>query len=486
MQPETLETIIQWPDPVSGGLEGMTSDKVPTEIQYVNEGYKWGFHIPDVAPRHHWFKLGLDSSQSVSSSDLANQYPDTKAALSDSTQTPEMLTIDFLTAIRKHAEIVLEQKLPASVYSTTSIEYIIAVPAVWSEAAQAKTRTCAEKAGLGEGTALHIISEPEAAAVYSMHIMDPHGIRTGDTFVLCDAGGGTVDLISYRVTRLKPILQVKEVVPGSGSQCGSTFLNRIFQRFLIDKLGGLSSWDDEVLEEAMKKFESTVKRAFTGSAEEEYQILVPGLSDSPSLGVRRGRFLLTGSDVRAIFEPVVKEVKAHVMRQVDATETQGFSVKTVLLVGGFGQSAYLRDSIRQMVAPKGIQVLQSLNGWTAVVRGALMKRLASAVSDYSVVKISGRSARKYYGAIISKTFNADVHDIEKRFWNPYNGMYQVHVMDWFIKKGDTIVEQKPKRLEYFTECLVSDGRPRTIGVNINKYLNAFSAVPPLYEDGKSS
>lgn len=120
---------------------------------------------------------------------------------------------------------------------------------MWSDAAQAKTRACAENAGMGVGSSLQIVSEPEAAAIYTLDAMDPHHIKKGDTFVLCDAGGGTVDLISYTVSALKPKLQLSEASPGSGSLCGSSFLNRIFQRFLEDKLGNQPGWDQDVLEE---------------------------------------------------------------------------------------------------------------------------------------------------------------------------------------------------------------------------------------------
>jgi hypothetical protein len=34
--------------------------------------------------------------------------------------------------------------------------------------------------------------------------------------VICDAGGGTVDLISYEITKLSPKLELKELVPGKG------------------------------------------------------------------------------------------------------------------------------------------------------------------------------------------------------------------------------------------------------------------------------
>jgi hypothetical protein len=89
--------------------------------------------------------------------------------------------------------------------------------------------------------------------------LDPHGLKVGETFILCDAGGGTVDLISYTITNLKPILKVREAAPGSGGLCGSTFLNRRFGEFLVQKLGQEKGWDDEVLAEAMERFDSVVR-----------------------------------------------------------------------------------------------------------------------------------------------------------------------------------------------------------------------------------
>ena len=129
---------------------------------------------------------------------------------------------------------------------------------------------------MGVGTALRLISEPEAAVVYALSALDPHGIKVGDTFVLCDAGGGTVDLITYKVSSLKPVLKLAEATTGSGSLCGSSFLNRGFHQYLAEKLGNQPEWDEDVLEEvrltsfpsrdlhlmiykAMKRFECVVR-----------------------------------------------------------------------------------------------------------------------------------------------------------------------------------------------------------------------------------
>lgn len=183
----------------------------------------------------------------------------------------------------------------------------ITVPAVWSEGAQEKTRLCAEEAGMGTGKALHIISEPEAAAIYgeyslenfsslsvalihcktyfigvksafvslcpkkailslnlaiALDIMEPHSVEVGNNIMLCDAGGGTVDLITYTVSALKPRLKITEASTGSGSLCGSSYLNRCFQTHLRKKIGHLTDWDDEVREE-VRTFPHVADQAHT-------------------------------------------------------------------------------------------------------------------------------------------------------------------------------------------------------------------------------
>ena len=102
---------------------------------------------------------------------------------------------------------------------------------------------------MGVGTLLRMISEPEAAAIYALHEVDTLGLKVGHSFVLYDAGGGTIDLITYTVVALKPILRVTEASPGSGGLCGGSFLNRRFQAYLEAKVGNDPAWDSEVLED---------------------------------------------------------------------------------------------------------------------------------------------------------------------------------------------------------------------------------------------
>ncbi|CAD6568570.1 MAG: hypothetical protein ASARMPRED_001863 [Alectoria sarmentosa] len=483
-KPEVQTAIMQWPDATSGGLEGVSKDKVPTELQYDGQDYKWGFQIGEDEQRHQWFKLDLDPSQRRDTSQLARLFPDPKAAPPGYDMPPEKLSTDYLTAIRKHGEQVLRYKLPSSALQSLPIEYIITVPAVWSDAAQARTRLCAEQAGMGLGHALHIISEPEAAAVYALDVLDPHIIEIGDTFVLCDAGGGTVDLISYTVTALKPNLEINEATPGIGSLCGSAFLNRRFEKFLEDKLGKEPGWDQDVLDEATKRFEAVVKKQFRGIEGEEFKVPVHGLPDNPRLGISRGKLTLSGDEVGKIFEPIVHEVNKLVMDQVRSTTQAAKKPKAVVMVGGFGQSAYLRDCIRSIVASFSIEVLQSPNGWTAVVRGALMKGLATTSPNFASVKISGRCARKHYGLEIQDEFIQGVHDEDRRSFSPFKGKDVIDIMYWFIKKVQNVQEDTPIRIFCQYLHLEAYGHPSEIVVTINAFSDRENSGAPMYPDSE--
>lgn len=67
-------------------------------------------------------------------------------------------------------------------------------------------------------THLTFVSEPEAAALATLKRVDGRcDIEDGDCFVVCDCGGGTVDLVSYAVRSTEPMV-VRESVKGTGMQ----------------------------------------------------------------------------------------------------------------------------------------------------------------------------------------------------------------------------------------------------------------------------
>ncbi|KAL8977276.1 MAG: hypothetical protein Q9205_006885 [Flavoplaca limonia] len=463
-----------------GEYDGKILVAIDLELQYTNEGYNWGFLIPPDAKRQTWFKLELDPDYSRTNSALAQDFPDDRAAPPCYDRNPEILVQDYLTALREHFEAVLKNTLPASVATTIPVEYIITVPAVWSATANRKTRACAEKAGMGEGTALKIVSEPEAAAVHALQNMSVYDLEKGDVFVVCDAGGGTVDLVSYRIVTLEPILKVVEVAPGKGGLCGSTFLNRRFTAFLRQKLGSHPEFRENMLEEAIKKFENEIKPQFNGSNDEEYDVLIPAFPDSDELNVRRMVLCLSGTELHEIFEPVIQEILTLVNQQITLTEKAKSNVKAVLLVGGFGESHYLHRRIRESVADRQIEVLKSPAGWTAVVRGALLKGLVDANTKIAAAKVCGRVARAYYGTESAKKFDESKHDPDQRSWSNSNKRWEVNTFHWFIEKHQIVKEKKSVRCDYHIEQPVQAAKLDTVNVTIVKCEDPNEQGPPTY------
>ncbi len=108
------------------------------------------------------------------------------------------------------------------------------------------------------------------------------------------------------------------------------------------------------------------------------------------------------------------------------------TVKAVLLVGGFGESPYLRASLRAAVGsdieilvptnrwasvsfPITVFWLTNLYSWTAVVRGALMKGLARNNPSAEQVKVETRLARKSYGSECGRKYDRKIHAHSKKY-----------------------------------------------------------------------
>lgn len=411
LKPDSHYVIKQWPVGSTGTIGGRTSEKVPTEVafEYGEEEEPpkllWGFQMHPAMPRLQWFKLALDPEKTAPGSTHPEEYKDRLRMEIPHHATPESLISDYLRAIVDHFKADLERQVGPAFHSMT-FTYIITVPAIWSERAKVKTLECAEKSGLGSQSELRIVSEPEAAAIHALQPSNPHGLKTDDTIVICDAGGGTVDLITFTITQLSPKLSLRESAPGTGKLCGSTFLNRRFEAFLRGLLESDDGWESDTLERAMEQFDSLVKCRFTGGENETFTVPVPGIQDNRSLNVRRGHLSLSGKDLLGIFLPVFQDVGNLVEQQIHDSKD---NVSAVFLVGGFGQNTYLREYLQGRV-PSTIKIMQPVDGWTSVARGALAKALSEICPKAQQVRVESRIARKHYGYTKNVKFDKTIHD----------------------------------------------------------------------------
>ena len=187
---------------------------------------------------------------------------------------------------------------------------------------------------------------------------------------------------------------------------------------------------------------------------------------------------MTGREVSQIFEPVVQEVVTLVKGQIAATNKR---VNAVLLVGGFGQNAYLRETIRSNIDPS-IEVMQPPNGWTAVVRGALMKGLSKLSPATERVKVAARSARKHYGTEIMSKYDSARHAKSTCFWDEYDGENKVYDMSWFITKHSPVTEDRSFVKHYHKVWLCSAGTRQSVAQDILVCEDPHDTGAPIYKE----
>lgn len=71
-----------------------------------------------------------------------------------------------------------------------------------------------------------MVTEPEAAAVYTARYLQERGsrsIKKDECFIMCDAGGGTVDIVGYKVKELTPSIILEQVTMPTGRSTVFTY-----------------------------------------------------------------------------------------------------------------------------------------------------------------------------------------------------------------------------------------------------------------------
>ncbi|KAK5135987.1 hypothetical protein LTR08_004241 [Meristemomyces frigidus] len=479
--PDDVDIIKTWP-----GGNGITSDKVPTEIAYevaapangtpavdaatelngaavTPTAIRWGFQFKPEESRLRCIKLFLDRNQKLPHfvSPL-----ETAAQLRKCDKTVMDAVSDYLTKIYEHTMETLVRRYGESFVSTTKVEFVLTVPAVWSDAAKNATLQAAERAGMGNRHELKLISEPEAAAVYTLKTIPPSRLKVGDNFIVCDAGGGTVDLIAYRVTQTYP-LRVEESAVGTGGLCGSAFLNYRFEDHVRERIGAerynnMREKKPKTWMMGLRYFEEFVKRNFNEDEHSEVNVPFPGLPDDEEAGLDSGFLIMSAEQVKTIFEPVIRQVIDLVEGQVHEIRSKGGVVSGIILVGGFGQSNYLWKRLKQQFnsAPPpayteqpthesaaalpqpSVEVLQPLHAWTAVVRGAVLRGVEGSL-------VEKRRSRCHYGTSYATVFEESKHPVDDRYWSPLWERWMVSDrMQWHIAKGTPISADQPISFHY--------------------------------------
>ncbi|KAK6518323.1 hypothetical protein TWF506_005483 [Arthrobotrys conoides] len=444
--------------------------KVPTEIRYVpGRDPRWGAEASVACERrqtansaviYNRFKLLLDvrggsglyrdgssSSSYINETDDKIRLPAGKSPINIATDYLRLLYDELMGKI-------LRRRLPETL-DITPIHFIFTVPAIWGHQAQQATKMAAKLAGFcsRKPDTFSLVSEPEAAAMYVLKAMHAANfsrvstqampkLRTGDTFVVCDAGGGTVDLISYEVEEVQPSFKLKEAAVGTGAKCGSSYIDQAFLELLRRKIG--PDFDDEQIwnkkdigrgSNLMKTFD-LIKRSFGQTTNDVWFIELPvEVANDEENGIYDNELEFTVEELQELFDPVVEKIIRLVEDQIHCIHNAGQPVSAIFLVGGFGESHYLYQSLVRWVNGNcaSIPVINPRESWSAIMRGAIVREIHPAVRS--------RRLRQHYGFGCNFQYDPEKHDFNNTYVSPFGGHHVKDTIKWGGHLGDDCTEK---------------------------------------------
>ncbi|KAH8903396.1 actin-like ATPase domain-containing protein [Coniochaeta sp. PMI_546] len=445
-----INLVTTWPG------TGREESKAPTELFYDQGRIMWGYSIPADAEPFRWFKLLL-----LRDSDLTPEMKRSKILdrqnimLAEQNKTATDIIADYLQGLWKHIMATIVRARSKSVIDALKFHVVITVPAIWPDYARKDMREAAKKAGIlddrpsGE-TTLDFAPEPEAAALASLWDRTAN-LEKGDVYMICDAGGGTVDLISYKVGSLEPI-QLHEAVVGTGGLCGGIFIDEQFEAMCKSRLG--RRWRNLTqagIKDIMKhEWESAVKPQFDPEDPTmEYIVAVPaegfvgknllGLNDlSRTPPIKNGRIHFASSHIQSAFDGAFHDIQALISGQIGDARKKNLRVK----------SKYSLE---------GVEILQStgIRPRTAISRGAIFKgflegpsirQVGSALEIPAHVAIVSTISRKNLGIDFSEIFQDGLHEAKDKVWNGMEGVWKAHnQMRWYLRNGENVSRKSPVR-----------------------------------------
>ncbi|KAF3931845.1 hypothetical protein ABW19_dt0203457 [Dactylella cylindrospora] len=346
--------------------------KVPSKIAIDATGkVHWGYLIPKGCHTFEWLKILLEpNGTSVYRHSVLLE--ETNRLLQKTAMTVVDLVATYLEHLWEFSKEQIMADLTEEVFNNTEKTIVLSVPAGWSEQATQSTYEAARLAGLADCCELKLISEPGAAGLHVLTISkrnNPQLVKKGDCIVVCDAGGGTVDIVTFEATNVSPHLVLEERVAPSGDLCGSVYLNLAFESLIDLKLGPRASGGDRRMERARKGVSSQFNQHTKVQVDPERWTrepftfeLKPELPDPHNPGERISDIEMSLSLLEGIFDPLCYRVMTLIEDQLEMLEEKQKRAKLLVLVGGFGDNKYLQKYLRAPSRAKGLQMKLMLGG----------------------------------------------------------------------------------------------------------------------------
>ncbi|CAG8617438.1 5089_t:CDS:2 [Ambispora gerdemannii] len=367
---------------------------------------------------------------------------------------PRKAITDYLREIGKLMKTRITDRWPGLIYFK-HVRVVLTVPVEYDEKARAIMRQCAYDAELIltlESENLEFTTEPEAAAIYCLENISEHPLKEGDSFMLVDCGGGTIDLT---VRTILPNSKLSELTESTGDFCGSTYIDKEFKNFIGTKVGksALKLMEDKhypQLQYLIQYFCTYVKLPFDGNErnwrnkeidlEEVCAVLLQYVKGEEREELEECEWLieLDFQRVRNFFDQVIGKVLKLIRQQLTKSKK---NISAIFLVGGFSESKYLLHRVRQEFHRQVSYISVPSYPVTSVVKGAVTYGLR-------MDTIKARVLKKTYGIELYRdwTLNDPIEGMKI-----IDGQEKILAFMRLAKKGTEVdVDQEFKQIAYPT------------------------------------
>lgn len=464
-EPEEIHEVKNWPCQYH---ESKDECQVPTQYDIATGA--WGYEVTTEMTPMKWFKLLLlrdgDIKPEIRDS---QQLKAARALLAQSKDlTPVKLIGLYLAKLWEH---VLADIKTVMDFDALPFKVSITIPAIWPPYAHRDMRDAAKLAlilkdrDIGD-TTLDLVQEPEAAGLATLFHRERNQypeIEVGESFVVCDAGGGTIDIITYEVQSTMPF-KIKESVTGDGKLSGAFLVDEAFEQHMKTrkklKLSSLPEAEYNMF--VRREWEYGSKRVFTGEDNPPQFFLRTPSKAFGKMAILRGKdqFALTRDEMIHFFTKSLTGIRTLVQDQRNRVkEATGRFPKKILLVGGLGSSPYIYNMLQKQFSQT---VLKPGRPWSAVARGAVIRLLTDKLSVTkdptpqqklalrNLPEVTARKSRYSYGILAANLvsslsdFDPDLDVVSK---DPY-GKDRTDRMDWFLRIGEEVSNKLPVKIPY--------------------------------------